>query len=496
MGAHRKPPSCVAPLKASQELPEARGETLAMARLKDVLQTIAEIAHRAHGGDYLYRGEPACYPRVSSSLYREFPNLDGQHFHVESIQTEMLQAAKRFIGEFDDDEDVLAQLQHFGYSTNLIDFTTDYHIALFFACDGKPQMDGRVVFVRPSDYPLLKPKNPSNRVIVQKSVFVRPEEGVVEPAEVVVIPSAIKSPILDHLDRCHGISVATVYNDLHGFMRYHEVHRSAYAELYAGIAYYVKGEHESAVERFRKAIQINPHLVLAYNNRGAAFMALGKHAPAIKDFNRVIDLDSSNAGAYNNRGVAYKGQGNYRAAIRDFEIAVDLNPGFASAYDNRANVHRAEGNYGSAIKDHDKAIKLEPDSAPSLSNRGSTYHAMGNHDRAIQDYDQAIQLEPDMAVAFSNRGCAHWHNGSRDQAVRDYERAIELNPGLAVAYFNRGISLLASGAWEEAQCELKKAKKLGLELSHEFGMEFGSVATFERKYGVQLPPAVVALLTS
>ena len=110
-------------------------------------------------GKYIYRGEPKSHLKVSSSLYRQFPAIEGQHFHIESVQDEMLQAAAQFIGHFDKD-DVLAQLQHYGYPTNLIDFTADYHIALFFACDGEPQEDGRVIFLRPTDYPLLKPGSP------------------------------------------------------------------------------------------------------------------------------------------------------------------------------------------------------------------------------------------------------------------------------------------------------------------------------------------------
>ena len=119
----------------------------------------------------------------------------------------MLQEAKKFIGETgEDDNEVLDQLQHFGYSTNLIDFTTDYHIALFFACDGKPKKDGRVILLNKTGYPLRNPTGPANRVIAQKSVFVQPPQGCVEPSDVVVIPHRLKNRILKHLDQAHGVA--------------------------------------------------------------------------------------------------------------------------------------------------------------------------------------------------------------------------------------------------------------------------------------------------
>ncbi len=40
---------------------------------------------------------------------------------------------------------MLVEMQHFGGKTNLIDFTTDYRVALFFACDGAHGECGRVV---------------------------------------------------------------------------------------------------------------------------------------------------------------------------------------------------------------------------------------------------------------------------------------------------------------------------------------------------------------
>ena len=106
-------------------------------------------------------GDHTGYALVSSSLHREFPDIANQHFHLDTVQDEMLEAAKHFVGGCDKEE-LLSKLQHFGYSTNLIDFTTDFLIALFFACDGHVAHDGRVVLLRRSDYPTFKPKHPDN----------------------------------------------------------------------------------------------------------------------------------------------------------------------------------------------------------------------------------------------------------------------------------------------------------------------------------------------
>ena len=90
--------------------------------MKDVLRIVNELAQKSMMDDYLYRGESECYPKVSSSLYREYSEI-AENLDISFVQKAMLEAAKEFVGKIDEN-DLLAELQHFECSTNLIDFTT------------------------------------------------------------------------------------------------------------------------------------------------------------------------------------------------------------------------------------------------------------------------------------------------------------------------------------------------------------------------------------
>lgn len=205
--------------------------------LNRIFEIINRIAETAAGGDYLYRGEPDHYEEVSSSLWRECRrDIGTAEFDIESIQERMLKAAKDYTYE-EDDFEILTELQHYGGHTNLIDFTTDNHIALFFACDGFHDKDGRMILLEKTEQikeQIKPPRNPQNRIIAQKSVFVRPPKGFIELKhyKVIDIPGSLKAPILDHLQTQHGISTQTVYNDLHGFIRNQSIHRETYIEFY------------------------------------------------------------------------------------------------------------------------------------------------------------------------------------------------------------------------------------------------------------------------
>ena len=115
-------------------------------QLGKVLEVINNLDEKSAGGGYIYRGEPECYDKISSRLYRKYREIKDENFNLEVGQRKILQEAKKYTTQTDEPE-ILAELQHYGGNTNLIDFTTDYLIALFFACDGSIAEDGRVILL-------------------------------------------------------------------------------------------------------------------------------------------------------------------------------------------------------------------------------------------------------------------------------------------------------------------------------------------------------------
>ena len=299
-------------------------------QLNSVLEKIQEIVKLSANGDYRYRGEPECYDKVSSSLYRKHSDIEAENFDIEVVQKEILDAAKRYTTQTDDFE-ILTELQHYGYNTNLIDFTTNYNIALFFACDSSPDKDGRIILLHKTNSHIVEPKSPVNRIIAQKSIFVRPPEGFVEPDETVLIPNSLKQPLLEYLHNCQNITAETIYNDLHGFIRYQNVHQSAYAEFFAGCTYQEK-DYSKAIEHYSNAIKLNPQMAEAYYNRGLAYGEKEEFEPAIDDLNKAIELNPEFAEAYFCRGFVYFLKGEVERAIKDYNKAIELDPESAEAY--------------------------------------------------------------------------------------------------------------------------------------------------------------------
>ena len=99
----------------------------------------------------------------------------------------------------EDEIRVWSMMQHLGAATNLIDFSTDPKVALFFACSGSYEKDGRVLILAGNhNYDLISAKWPENRVEAQRSQFVLSPKGYVDvdKIRVVNVPKELKIPAL------------------------------------------------------------------------------------------------------------------------------------------------------------------------------------------------------------------------------------------------------------------------------------------------------------
>lgn len=304
---------------------------------------INEIKQKSEDGHYIYRGENNKeYSKISSTLYREYfndedPNIDLKDFDLRIAQREILNVAKRHIGQppqgiFDDftgrtirerpidssepryvtiidseELEILTELQHYGGKTNLIDFTTDYLIAIFFACDGCPTKDGRVILLERMEWiekmMVVRPRNPQRRVIAQKSVFLYPPDGFIDEfyVKIVCIPAQRKKRLLEFLRKYHNISAETIYNDLHGFIKNQNIHHTTNKEFYIGVTFQRKADdaktesekqdaYKRAITHYCRSIELNPEYANVYYHRGQCRLHLEEWEKAGEDLITAHDM--------------------------------------------------------------------------------------------------------------------------------------------------------------------------------------------------------------
>ena len=264
--------------------------------VRDFIDTLTLIAEHNPQNAYIYRGEARCHERVSSGLFRQLHEVDNALFDIAGAQKRQLDMARAYTKATEDFE-ILAEIQHRGGKTNLIDFTTDLNIALFFACHYAPDQDGRIIFfrnIKGEHYAIDRAVEPSNMADVQKSIFVTPKNGYIKEEDMLIfeVPSRLKAAIVEHLRQVYGLEPSSVYNDISGFIRDQHLYPDFEAELHAGFRYAEAENYDQAIECYIRALHTSHSFLqdgIAYYLRGMAFYRSGRKAEALYDF-QAYDL--------------------------------------------------------------------------------------------------------------------------------------------------------------------------------------------------------------
>lgn len=311
--------------------------------LDEALDFITTLARLASQGRFIFRGEArSSNLRIASSLYRhigdQYPRVQFDAITLSQVQREMLGTARQFTSEVDEHQ-ILATLRHNGGPVNLVDFTTDYNVALFFACDesvADNREDGRLIVLDKDRLETIVPKVPSNRVLAQKSIFVVPSEGsgVLSHSQVehiLTIPARLKPVFLKYLRDSHDIHLETIYNDLLGFIGLTQQDRfiSPFAQLTASSMAADKGDFKKALDGLDVLMDAPPYDVLARFERGKIHNQMGNHIDAINDMSAFITVSSDLptghlAVAHMERGRGFLHLGKIEPATEDLQRAKQL----------------------------------------------------------------------------------------------------------------------------------------------------------------------------
>ncbi len=505
------------------------------------LNSFMKWAEQFEPGLYLFRGVPNEEYPIQASTYRRL--LDEK----DQTPANLLEINKRIIddarleghdvknGQQFSDLELLAELQHYGAATCLIDFSYSAQVALWMACQrgSKRTEDSKIFnskvfavnisnpdrfqkvtsqsvknnidcFFKANErgrYPLYQwqPKQQNNRIIAQQSVFLFGGAQIESEAECTILKNS-KESILTSLEKSGGITEARMFPDFDGFARL-RAHDRAYVEpdalgyLQRGIEAHKEHKLDAAIKHYTKSIQLKPaNLMLTriYNNRGNAYEGIGEHDLAFEDYSMAIEINPDDADAYFYRGFTYELKRNSEAAIKDYDKAIELNPDHVDAYVYRAGV--ANRDSALVIKDYSKAIELNPNFAYAYRNRGLTYEKKGEVDRAIKDYSKAIELNSDSSLDYSHRARAYKNDGETDLAIEDYRRTIHLNPYYTNNYYDLVIILLCQREWESAKNILVAAQNRELDIISLFSQYHPTIADLEEEIRVELPEDIISIL--
>lgn len=190
---------------------------------------------------------------------------------------------------------------------------------------------------------------------------------------------------------------------------------------------------------FEGTLARNPACSSAEVNFGLALARRGETDSAMAHYRRALQIDPGSWLAVNNIGVVLADRGDIRTAATYYAKALELNPDYADAHSNLGAILLDEGKFDSAESHLKRALEIHPDVIMANYNLALVFEKRGELDLAIPHLQRELEIEPDFELARKMLAAA---NARREQLVKALD---EVRDRLRRAPADA--DLLDQGAW-------------------------------------------------
>lgn len=509
-------------------------KTVEISSVEDYLKVINKLTSKNKGSKFVYRGQKnVSYPincgaarRFINSGHKEVTKKDLLEYH----NVHLLENAKKIGLNFKDgreikDMELIADLQHHGCATMLIDFTRNPLIALFFATEQSSrniESDSAVyvlkiddtekfielqhknicsekcieeIFSKGENLHFWEPTQLNKRIPAQHSIFIFGEaeiplkdfflkiivrnnsigkiQNIVDEEKIYIRSKHQnnKNRIQENLQRTHHLNNTVLFNDLPGF----SYANSQYSKLETitpefilakAREYYQNYKYEHALEYYTKYIKHITNDPVIYFERGNTLLKLSKPEEAIGDFNIAEKLDFKNAQLFYNRSIAKKRLKINDEALDDLSKAISIEPNNSQYLFERGKIFEELNQYFNALDDFNKSITIAPTDIEKLKERGQLHLMYGKYHEAIKDFLVIIDCDSKNSSAYYHIGLAKHLLKLDEESIEYYCKSLELNPNDYLSYYGRGSSKMSMRKYEDALTDFDKALNLDQEDSY------------------------------
>lgn len=206
---------------------------------------------------------------------------------------------------------------------------------------------------------------------------------------------------------------------------------------------------QRAVEEAKRATELSPNRVSAWETRGMVYreligLAVQADEWAIRSFKKAIGLEPTNPLLHLELGKLYLNKArekkfekkeNLRLAREEFNKALELKPDLIDAKIQLALLLETEGKIKEAIEKLEELKSSFSLTTPVLSRAeaifqlGRLYFNQGKIDKAMREFKEAIRLNPNFANARYSLGICYQQKGEKEKAIQEFKKVLELNPG-------------------------------------------------------------------
>jgi eukaryotic-like serine/threonine-protein kinase len=226
----------------------------------------------------------------------------------------------------------------------------------------------------------------------------------------------------------------------------------------------IQREHlDSAIEHFRRAIEIDPQFALAYSALGSCYVnrvlkglgQAGDHDKAKNAFRKALALDPKLLEARMQMVFIYLTGGQKQKARAEVDLLRDEYPNDPGVQFVRGVVARLDSDYEKALRSYDRMVRLNPGERVLASyNRARIFMYQRQYEDALHELDQGAELEPEHPMIQVIRARVLYYRGEIDSATRVLHQVLQKHPQMDGVRPILAICLSAQGQHTKANEQL------------------------------------------
>ena len=223
-------------------------------------------------------------------------------------------------------------------------------------------------------------------------------------------------------------------------------------------------EHlDSAMEHFRRAVEIDPNFALAHSALGSCYVnrvlkglgQSGDHDKAKNAFRKALALDPRLLESRMQMVFIYLTGGQKQKARLAVDLLRDEYPNDPGVQFVRGVVARLDGDYEKALRSFDRMVRLNPGERVLASyNRARIFMYQGEYEEALRELDQGAELEPEHPLIHVIRARVLYYRGEIDAATQMVQQVLERHPQMDGVRPFLAICLSAQGQHTKANEQL------------------------------------------
>ena len=222
------------------------------------------------------------------------------------------------------------------------------------------------------------------------------------------------------------------------------------------------GNHQRALEAFRKAGEVGEPTVELWTNQAIALNNLSRWEEALSCAGAALALDARQVTAWHQLGVAAGNLGRHERALEAFSKAAELGQPTVELWTDQAIILNHLSRWEEALSCAEAALVLDPTDNMAWRQAGRAAGGLGRYERALESFRNAARLGQSSAELWTFQAIALNNLSRWEEALTCAEAALALEADETAAWRQVGIAASRLGRLEQALEAFRKAAELGL----------------------------------